>query len=269
MTAAAARAAHLVVDQPPVVFVDAHAVRLLGDQAAELLSYHREHGDNPILAAARAEVLSRSRYTESVVAAAHGAGVDQYVLLGAGLDTFSLRAPATLRVFEVDHPATQSWKRERLTDENLSPAVTYVPFDLGTGDVLDHLATAGFLPAAPAVVGCLGVSTYLAPTTVEAMVADLARLAPGSEVVTEFLLPERDRDEIGSLYARVVGEVAAHEGEPWRTFLSTDNAVELFRRNGFADVTAIAHRDCLEPHLWERTDALRPVRLSYLVHARR
>ena len=111
-TAAAARAAHLLVDAGPVIFPDTLAERLLGDRAEELLAYHRLHGTHPVLAGARAQAVCRSRFTEERLPRVNS-GIDQYVILGAGLDSFAHRdAPGRFRVFEVDHPATQTVKRE-------------------------------------------------------------------------------------------------------------------------------------------------------------
>jgi O-methyltransferase involved in polyketide biosynthesis len=113
LTAAAARAAHLIVDDEPVIFADTLAQALLGERAEELISYHRAHGTHPVLAGARAQVICRSRYAEDRLAEAIGRGTRQYVLLGAGLDSFAYRSPLArqVRVFEVDHPATQEYKR--------------------------------------------------------------------------------------------------------------------------------------------------------------
>src|SRR5690348_11736084 len=103
MTACAARAAHLTVDAEPWIFADTLAAALLGDRAAELTGYHTRHAAHPVLSGARAQVTCRSRYTQDAVARALARGVTQYVLLGAGLDTFAYRAgPSPLRVFEVD-----------------------------------------------------------------------------------------------------------------------------------------------------------------------
>src|SRR4051794_24645362 len=113
LTAAAARAAHLIVDSPPLIFADTVAYELLGEQAEEFIGYHRTRGEHPILSAVRATATVRSRYTEDRLAEAVARGVTQYVILGAGLDSYAYRSdPAgPVRVFEVDHPATQRWKR--------------------------------------------------------------------------------------------------------------------------------------------------------------
>src|SRR6201996_2476326 len=121
LTAAAARAAHLLVDDEPHIFTDSLAATVLGDQSGPRLEYHRITGRHEVLAGARVMVTTRSRYTEDRLAAAAARGVTQYVLLGAGLDTFAWRSPlaARVRVIEADHPGTQDWKRERLAAAGL------------------------------------------------------------------------------------------------------------------------------------------------------
>jgi O-methyltransferase involved in polyketide biosynthesis len=113
LTAAAARAAHLIVDDDPPIFADTLAEAMLGERAVELIAFHRAHGTHPILSSARAQVTCRSRYTEDRLAEAVGRGIGQYVILGAGLDSFAGRSPLAdqVRVFEIDHPGTQEWKR--------------------------------------------------------------------------------------------------------------------------------------------------------------
>ena len=178
LTAAAARAAHLVVDGEPVIFADTLALALLGERAEELLSYHTSHGTHPVLAGARAQVTCRSRYTEDALARAVGSGVTQYVILGAGLDSFAYRSGGLaggrrVRVFEVDHPATQDWKRRALAHARVTvpDGVTFVPADLAADALPGLLAAAGFDGSAPALVSWLGVTMYL---TGDAIAATLA-----------------------------------------------------------------------------------------------
>jgi len=141
LTAAAACAAHLIVDAPPFIFADVVASALLGDRADELIGYHRQHASHPILSAARAQVICRSRYTENHLARAAANGVRQYVILGAGLDSLGYRPglAGQLRVFEVDHPATQQWKCQALAAARIPvPAtVAFVPADLVTGSLAE------------------------------------------------------------------------------------------------------------------------------------
>jgi len=175
MTAAAARAAHLLVDSEPRIFADSLAALLLGDEAETYLRYHREHGDHPLLAGTRAQATCRSRFTEDQLALAAARGTAQYVILGAGLDSFACRSELAgrLRVFEVDHPATQQRKRALLAAARLAepPTLTWVPVDFETGELIAALTAAGLDPAAPAFVSWLGVTMYL---TAEAIGATLA-----------------------------------------------------------------------------------------------
>jgi methyltransferase (TIGR00027 family) len=271
MTTAAARAAHLIVDGPPVIFADTLAGRLLGERADEFIDYHRRHGDHPILAGARAEVTCRSRYTEQRLADRVRAGVRQYVILGAGLDTFAYRSDlaAQLRIFEVDHPATQEWKRDRLAAAGLAvPAnVSYVPADFedGTGGVL---ARAGLDPSRPAVCNWLGVTLYLTRDAIEDTLAAIGRLPAGTEVIFDYMLPEELRDPAGQAYVEGVGPVAAQHGEPWLTFLRPDEVAGLLARHGLEVVQQAGQRDMVEAWLWERQDKLRPAALSQIARAR-
>src|SRR5712691_1421463 len=159
-TAAAARAAHLVVDAAPVIFADTLAEAMLGEQADEYIAFHRAHGTHPILADARAQATCRSRYTEDSLADGIRRGIGQYVLLGAGLDYFASRSPlaARVRVFEIDHPATQEWKRSARA---AAGSATFVPVDFGRDSLRDRLGQAGFDFARPAFVSWLGVTMYL------------------------------------------------------------------------------------------------------------
>src|ERR1700753_2016980 len=143
LTAAAARAAHLLVDGEPHIFTDSLAATVLGDQADPLLEYHRLNGRHEVLAGARVMVTARSRYTEDRLAAAVARGITQYVLLGAGLDHFAWRSPLArqIRVFEADQPGTQRWKQDRLAAAGLTARgdVRFVPADLEAGTMADVL----------------------------------------------------------------------------------------------------------------------------------
>lgn len=269
-TAAAARAAHLLVDAEPVIFADPLAARLLGDRAGELLAYHRLHGTHPVLAGARAQAVCRSAFTEERLARANS-GIDQYVILGAGLDSSAYRdVGARFRVFEVDHAATQAVKRELLAAAGIAepPSVTFVPVDFEAGALRERLVQSGLDPFRPVFVSWLGVTVYLTRAAILATLTDLGGFAPGSEIVTDHLLPPELRDEAGNGYAEAVAPVAAEQGEPWRTFLSPAAVADLLRQAGFEPVEQAGQRDSVAPGLWNRTDALRPAALSALAHAR-
>ena len=275
LTAAAARAAHLIVDSQPPIFADSLAVTFLGD----LLAYHRMNGSHDVLVGARTTVTTRSRYTEDRLAEAVRRGVTQYLILGAGLDSFAYRSPLArqIRVTEVDHPATQRWKRRLLTGHGISPEgdVRYVEADLEAadlaapdlrapdlrdgdlrdGDLTTRLAAAGFDFSRPALISWLGVTMYLTRPAIAATLAVAGRCAPGTELIAEY-------------DGQLVAPGAAERGEPWLTFLRPAEVTALLNDHGFGDVTHVGPRDMVDAGLWARSDALRPARLFQVADAR-
>ena len=266
LTAAAARAAHLIVDGEPVIFADTLAEAMLGERAAELTAYHRTNGAHPVLAGARAQVTCRSRYAEDHLARGIERGITQYVLLGAGLDSFAYRCALArrVRVFEVDHPATQEYKRGVLA---VPEGLTFVPVDFTRDSLASALGEAGFDTARPAFVSWLGVTMYLDESATEATVSVLGGFAAGSEVILDYMLPAGRRDAAGQAYAELVGQAAAERGEPWRSAFAPETMAALLARHGFGPVRDVGHRDMIPAAAWDRRDALAPVELSHLAHA--
>jgi methyltransferase (TIGR00027 family) len=271
LTAAAARAAHLIVDNDPPIFADTLAATLLGERAEELINYHRLNGTHVVLVGARTQVTVRSRYTEDRVERAAKRGVEQYVILGAGLDSFAYRTDLAtgLRVFEVDHPATQQWKRHRLSTADI-PAlggVTYVPVDFEHHSLADCLVRGGFDPTRPAIVSWLGVTVYLTRAAIGETLVVIGGFAPGTEIVVEYLVPEEMRDADGRTFAELVMPFAAERGEPWRTVLSPDEMSALLKDRGFGPVEHVRQREAVDGALWHRTDSLRPSDLAFIARA--
>ncbi|HZC16297.1 MAG TPA: class I SAM-dependent methyltransferase [Caulobacteraceae bacterium] len=233
--AAAHRAAHQLLEQGRI-FHDPLAVRILGESPGTL---EAEAAANPGRRGMRLFIAARARFAESAVEAAFGRGVRQLVVLGAGLDTFAYRNPhADLRVFEVDHPATQGWKRERLTEAGIAQpeSMRFAPVDFEHVSLAEGLAAAGFDPAAPAIFTWLGVVTYLTEAAVFATLGFIAGLAAGSEVVFTYSDPPE---------ARPVGDAAAHQrraarvealGEPWLTYFTPQALHPRLRALGFGEI---------------------------------
>ncbi|WP_211841490.1 class I SAM-dependent methyltransferase [Saccharopolyspora antimicrobica] len=274
LMSAAARAAHLLVDDTPSIFADTLAQVFLGERAGELLGYHRSYGSYPVLSGARTTATTRSRYTEDRLSVLAGRGVDQYVILGAGLDSFAYRSELAdrVRVFEVDEPATQRWKRAVLAESGteVPSSVSFVPIDFeeeSAGTLADHLVRAGFDPARPALVSWLGVTMYLTSESIGQTLAVISGFAPGTELVVEHLLPAGLRDEAGQWYAELVTAAAAEQSEPWRTFLSIEEMNALLLEHRLQPIEYVRQRETIDPAEWERTDALRPFELSILARA--
>ncbi len=170
----------------------------------------------------RAFMAVRSRYAEDGLAQAVERGVSQYVLLGAGLDTFGYRNPfeGCVRVFEVDHPATQAWKRAQVEAAGIvvPPSLTYTPVNFERQTIMDGLVASGFNPAAPAFFAWLGVTMYLARETVMATFKMIASSPKGSGVVFDYGI---EPSMLGFMERIVVAEFSrrvAAIGEPWTTF---------------------------------------------------
>jgi methyltransferase (TIGR00027 family) len=267
MTAAAARAAHLIVDGDPVIFGDTLAEGMPGERAEEFIGYHRAHGAHPVLAGARAQVTCRSRYAEDSLEQSVGRGVRQYVLLGAGLDSFGRRSHLArqVRVFEVDHPATQEWKRR--VQGAVAPGVTFVPVDFTVDSLGERLGRARFDFTEPAFVSWLGVTMYLDEAAIGQTLSVVGGFAAGTELVVDYMLPAGLRDTAGSLYADLVGRASAEQGEPWLSLFGPDDMAVLLGRHGFGLVRDVGQRDMVPAAAWERSDALRPIELSRIAHA--
>jgi len=264
------RAAHQLLDIPQV-FADPLALAILGADGQEQLRAHLPAHRDPASQSIRATLAARSRFAEDQWKQAAARGVRQYVILGAGLDTFAYRSEATpgVRVFEVDHPATQAWKRKRLADAGIGePAfLAYVPTDFESTHLQLALAAGGFRAGEPAFFSWLGVAVYLETEAVWRTLRFIAACAKGSAVVFDYvvdpaLLPAPERAGVQAVAARV-----AQHGEPWKTYFSPTELEQGLREAGFSEVRTLDGAQ-INPLLFAgRTDGLRMGRSSRIVHA--
>jgi methyltransferase (TIGR00027 family) len=232
--AAGHRAAHQLLEDGRV-FADPLAMAILGEPAAALL-----RGDmrSPAKRSMRLFIAARSRFAEESLAAAVACGVRQYVVLGAGLDTFAHRNPFAqigLRVFEVDHPATQAWKQQRLADAGLAPpaCLTFAPVDFERQALAQGLGAAGFDAAAPAFFSWLGVVVYLTREAIMETLGWVARV-PGGEVVFDYGEPVSAFAKGGARAQQVArAQRAAALGEPWITRFAPVELATALRGLGF------------------------------------
>ncbi|GAA1461787.1 class I SAM-dependent methyltransferase [Williamsia maris] len=240
LATAFARAYHQIVDSPRIL-TDPYAARILGVTPAELSAMGERSDDDPGGGAMRRPrrlfFAARARVAEDRVAAAWELGVRQVVVLGAGMDTFALRNPyAGLRVFEVDHPATQAWKRRRLAEADMvvPETVTYVPVDFETDLLAGELESAGMSRADPAVFVWLGVVYYLTADAVDATLDYIAGQARPSEVVFDYLQPPAGDEDASRLRERADRLAAA--GEPWFSYFTPADLRAKLAGLGFGDV---------------------------------
>ena len=254
------RAMHVRVDGPPHVLEDEIGLRL----AAPAEGWQDRPDMDPVFTSGfRAAIVARARFIEDLVAERAGRGTGQYVLLGAGLDTFAQRRQdlaSRLAVFEVDQPGTQAWKRQRLIDlgYGVPEWLRLVPVDFEEGaSWQEEVTKAGFAAARPAVVASTGVSMYLTREANQATLRDLAKLAPGSTVAMTFLLPidlvdERDRQ--GWIMSQ---NGARSSGTPFISFFAPEEFLDLARSAGFSDVRHVSGRDLNDRYFAGRPDGLR------------
>jgi methyltransferase (TIGR00027 family) len=267
------RAAHQLLDSPPVLD-DPIALRIIGPEAVDAIRQASWKPQLPYARGSRAFLAARSRFAEDALADATQRGVRQYVVLGAGLDTFAYRNPladGSLRVFEVDHPATQAWKRRALADNAIAiPAsVTYAPVDFERETVEAALAAAGFDRQAPAFFSWLGVTWYL---TVDAIVSTLAFVAstpPHGGIAFDYGIARESQSLLGKLAYDAIGARVARAGEPFRTLFDPAALRAQLEGMRFHDVVDIGKRELNERYFAGRNDDLRvPSNLGRVISAR-
>ncbi len=255
------RALHVEIDPPPHVLVDEVGLRLV---APDDNWRQRPDMDPQGTRGYRAHIVSRARFIEDLVIELAGQGVAQYVLLGAGLDTFAQRRPeiaSRLRVFEVDRPGPQEWKRRRLIALGLgiSKWLRFVPVDFEAGESLwEKLAAAGFDARRPAVVTSTGVSMYLTREANLDTLRQIAALAPGSTLAMTFMLPLELLDPKERPPHEAVHRAARASGTPFISFFRPPEMVALAREAGFKDARHISTDDLTQRYFAGRADGLRP-----------
>ena len=263
------RAAHQVLDVPPV-FRDPLALRIAGVTDAGV---PREEGETArVNRHRRAFIAARSRYLEDQLEQLVGNGVDQYVVLGAGLDTFAYRNPfPQLRVFEVDHPATQSWKRDRLASGGipLPPSLAFAPIDFERERLADVLSRVGFEKSRPAVFGWLGVVAYLNLDAIFDTLRFVASCAPATTIVFDYSMPPdhlapRQRQRFDAIAGK-----AAAAGEPWLTFFEPLDLEVRLRAIGFGEIAHVDADTLNHLYFSSRTDGLRIEGVGRFAHIAR
>lgn len=258
------RALHLEADSPPHVFDDKVGLEIVAPDEgwrdrADMSAFTRPF---------RASILARARFVEDLVAEQAARGVQQYVILGAGVDTFVQRRPelaSCMVVFEIDQPGPQEWKRRRLVDlgYGVPPFLRFVPVDFEAGDAWwKRLLAAGFHAGQSAVVASTGVSMYLTREAIVATLRQVAALASGSTLVMSFMLPIELLDpEVRSGVERAAAGAKAN-GTPFISFFTPNEMLALAREAGFKAVRHVSAAALAERYFAGRTDGLRPPKNS-------
>ena len=262
------RAIHVQVDAPPHVLDDEIGLKLVAPND----DWHRRQDMDPHFTRLfRASIVARARFIEDLVVEEAGRGVGQYVILGAGLDTFAQRRPeiaSGLRIFEVDQAGPQAWKRQRLIELGfgIPEWLRLVPVDFEAGDSWWERLAAGLrYRSRPAVVASTGVSMYLTKDAIAATLRQVAALAPGSTLAMTFILPialaepeERPGYEAAERGARA-------SGTPFLNFFTPPEMLALAREAGFREVRHVPAASLTERYFAGRADGLRPGSEALLV----
>jgi len=270
MQAAVARGAHRLTHARPWILDDPYALSLVGREWPDVLGRMEAGFSERLLGRAIAGVALRSRIAEDRVLSTRPS---QYVVLGAGLDSFAWRYPDTtgwLRIFEVDHPATQSWKRARVRDLALptGAAPTFVAVDFESTSLRDGLDAAGFDWGRPTVFSWLGVTPYLPLDAIEETLCTIALCRSPSEIVFTYALPSEMLNEDDRETLAILQPMTASSNELIQAFFSPADAESMVGR---CDLTVARHPDPAEleqQYFSGRTDGLTPWGIARIMVAR-
>ena len=254
------RAVHQLIDEAPKILDDPVVVRLFDASALDRIRQAPDQFRTPRLNALRSHVVIRSRFAEDRLAEAVRRGIQQFICLGAGFDTFAYRQPAwaqAIRIFEVDHPASQKAKREPSEKAGIAvPSnVEFVPIDFEVTPLREGLKAATFDPARPAFISWLGVMVYLSEEAIDGVLRLVISMPRSSEIVFTFSQPApADKSDPGQ---PSLAERAAVKGEPWRTRIAPDDLVRYLKIMGFSEVKLLTPAKIDEDYIGARRDGLR------------
>jgi methyltransferase (TIGR00027 family) len=257
------RAAHYLFDGAPKILTDPFARDFAGFASDEEVRKALDALALRDLSRFRTAFAVRSRYTEDELSVAIQHGISQYIILGAGLDSFAYRRPDLMRVlhvYEVDHPATQSWKRARLRELGIKspPTLRHVPIDFEQATLISGLAAGGVNRNAKAFFSCLGVTQYLPRNVVLNTLREIASAtAPGTQLVVQFIVPAATLSpEEGNLVTSAAA-AAASIGEPWLSFFDPEDLETNMTEIGFEQIVHFGAEEATERYLLGRSDGLR------------
>jgi len=254
------RALHVQVDAAPHIIEDEIGLQLAAPEA----DWQQRPDMHPdFTKRLRASMVARARFIEDMVKEAYKLGTRQYVILGAGLDTFAQRQPeiaSRMQVFEIDQPGTQAWKQQRLTELGfgLPDWLHFVSVDFEMASWWEQLIKAGFNPGKPAVVACTGVTLYLTREAILDTLRQIATLAPGSKLAMTFYLPVDLMEEEDRPLQQISEKGARAAGTPFISFFSPEEMLALAREAGFKEMEIISSGDIARRYFTGRTDGFSP-----------
>jgi methyltransferase (TIGR00027 family) len=264
------RAAHQLLETP-LILEDPVALKILGAAGEAAIRQNLQHYSDVMAKGMRTSVVVRSRLAEDQWRAAWQKGARQYVILGAGLDTYAYRPGdrSDMRIFEVDLPSTQKWKRDLLLQAGISapPFLTYAPVDFQHGTLAEGLSQAGFRQDRPAFFAWLGVTLYLDVQDVIETLRYIASCPAGSSVVFDYSVSPALLSPLDRIGLEIISKQTAERGEPWKSHFDPDALADILRRLGFGQVEHFDAGRLTDLYLRDRTDGLRMGSITRLIQA--
>jgi methyltransferase (TIGR00027 family) len=266
------RAAHQLFDNP-IVFEDQIALSILGAESISDIRSKKQKFTTRLHSYLRAIVVARSSFAEAELYEAMKRGVSQYVILGAGLDTFAYRNPTcsdSLHVFEIDHPATQEWKRDQLNqaDIQIPERLTFVPIDFETQSLANQLKLAGFRTDKLTFFSWLGVTMYLTNDTMMKTMQFITTSTPsGSTIVFDYVVPPSSQSFLRRLVFFLLSKKVKKAGKPWKNFYESNSLMKDLRKIGFTDVQDTGPEEINALFFKNRTDKLLVGNFGHLMKA--
>jgi len=252
------RALHLEADAKPHIIEDGIGLKLVAPQEE-----WQQRPDMKFTRRLRASIVARARFIEDLIVEQRGRGISQYVILGAGLDTFAQRRPeiaSKLHIYEIDQPDTLKWKQQRLNDlgYGMPDHLHFVPVDFETSSWWAKLLKAGFNVDEPAVVACTGVTLYLTREAIVSTLKQLARLASGSTTAITLYLPVELLEGEDKMLMEISMKGASAAGTPMISFFTPEEMLDLAREAGFKTAKTVSTKDMEQLYFINRTDDLSP-----------
>ncbi|HEY9165816.1 MAG TPA: class I SAM-dependent methyltransferase [Candidatus Kryptonia bacterium] len=252
------RALHMQVDTKPYVLEDEIGLKLIAPP-----DDWQQRPDMKFTKRLRASIVARGRFTEDLIIEQSKEGISQYVILGAGLDTFAQRRPdiaSKFQIYEIDQPGTLAWKQQRLIEIGFGVPeyLRFVPVNFETTSWWEQLLIAGFDTGKPAVVACAGVSLYLTREAITSTLKQIATLVTSSKLAMTFYLPMELLDEEDKPMQEIAEKGARAAGTPMVSFFTPDDILTLASGAGFKEAKTISTKDMEQYYFTNRTDNLLP-----------
>lgn len=252
------RALHVRVDAKPYIIEDEVGLKLVAPEKG-----WQERPDMKYTKRLRASIVARARFVEDLIIEQSKRGIDQYIILGAGLDTFAQRRPdiaSKLDLYEIDQPGTLAWKQQRLTELGIGTPdnLHFVPVDFEISSWWNELLKAGFDINKPVVIACTGVTLYLTKEAIISTLDQIATLASGSSLAMTFYLPIDLLDDEDKPMQEMAQKGARASGTPFVSFFAPDEVLTMAKNVGFKDAKTVSTRDMVQSYFKDRTDGLLP-----------